>query len=438
MAISNYDSGFPNGVTLRGLPLIDMQNSAGQVFWVDSKYYMSGDANKGTFSHPLKTLNAALAKCRPGQGDKIFIAAGHSEEIDGTNNVSVNVSGVQIIGLGNKDNRPQFTFTTAGTASFDIDAPNVYIGNVRFTSNVPFFLPTPQDSMVSIWAQNSYFENVVFEGTSEDNGCFNFISIPKDGADSVADNTTISFCEFYSNTFTEKMHSAVYIGAKNRFLKIHSSTINGKFVWACVYNKFSYALAYFEDFQISGENVFINNLSGTSTRVLIFDNDKNGYISRESRFMSLDSDAPTSTVVGRSARNINGDTQVFMIDVSNANITTAGFPITTEVNGSFAIEMVSMETAWIAVETATAINIEKDGGVSVAGNPVLLSVPIAKLGAFQTMDLDDPAVLEANKGQVVTGDKFIIKAIGANATGGDIRVTVTLKAISDSSSVGEV
>lgn len=75
-----------------------------------------------------KTLNAALAACQSGWGDTVLVLPGHAENISVADQMSNLKAGTRIIGLGNGNLRPTFTWTTA-TATFLLDVANVRIEN---------------------------------------------------------------------------------------------------------------------------------------------------------------------------------------------------------------------------------------------------------------------------------------------------------------------
>lgn len=74
------------------------------------------------------TLNAALAQCRPGMGDYVFVLPGHVESVSSANFLSSLVAGTKIIGLGDGNLRPTFTWTTA-TSTVLMNVANVAIHN---------------------------------------------------------------------------------------------------------------------------------------------------------------------------------------------------------------------------------------------------------------------------------------------------------------------
>lgn len=77
------------------------------------------------------TLAQALAHCRSGKGDVIFVLPGYSENISAADYASALVAGTRIIGLGNvnESTAPKLTWTaTAGT--FLLDQANCVIQNM--------------------------------------------------------------------------------------------------------------------------------------------------------------------------------------------------------------------------------------------------------------------------------------------------------------------
>lgn len=74
------------------------------------------------------TLNGALAQCRSGQPDVVFVLPGHTENISAADQMSNLLAGTRIIGLGHGTNRPTFTWSAA-TATFLFDVANVSLQN---------------------------------------------------------------------------------------------------------------------------------------------------------------------------------------------------------------------------------------------------------------------------------------------------------------------
>lgn len=78
------------------------------------------------------TVKLALAACLANRGDVILVMPGHTENITNATDLVMNVAGVTVIGLGQGNLRPVFTFTTAITANIPMSAANTSINNVIF------------------------------------------------------------------------------------------------------------------------------------------------------------------------------------------------------------------------------------------------------------------------------------------------------------------
>ena len=138
MPISNFPQGFADGLSVRGMPLLQMQ--PGQVFFVGNGSALNpnqkagSDNNRGTFLDPLATLAYALSLAVQGRGDIIFIMLGHRETIADATTLYMNCNGAAIIGLGAGLQRPTFTFTAAA-ANIPIRSANMSIQNCLFLAN---------------------------------------------------------------------------------------------------------------------------------------------------------------------------------------------------------------------------------------------------------------------------------------------------------------
>lgn len=139
MPVSSYPNGFADGITIRGVPLV--QSYPGKVFWVyNGTALQSGqrggsNGNRGTFDSPFATIAGALLACVASRGDIIFVKAGHAESIASATALILNVAGVAVVGLGNGSLRPTLTFTTATTANIPVTAANVTVSNILHVAN---------------------------------------------------------------------------------------------------------------------------------------------------------------------------------------------------------------------------------------------------------------------------------------------------------------
>lgn len=139
MSMSNYPTGFAQGIAIRGVPLI--QTHPGRVFWVYNGTAQianqkgGSDSNNGTFDAPFSTLDYAVGQCLANRGDIIFVKPGHAETIATATALALDVAGVAVIGLGQGSNRPTFNLT-ATTSTIAISAANVTFWNCLVTGGI--------------------------------------------------------------------------------------------------------------------------------------------------------------------------------------------------------------------------------------------------------------------------------------------------------------
>ena len=127
--VSNYPNGFPNGVNIQGLPVLNTYS--GSVFWVDSA--TGGNGNPGTHRRPFATLDYAIGKCTANNGDIIMIKPNHSETITGVGGITFDVAGITVIGLGNYNQRPSFLMDGATTVTAAVTGADTTIRNLVFS-----------------------------------------------------------------------------------------------------------------------------------------------------------------------------------------------------------------------------------------------------------------------------------------------------------------
>lgn len=138
MPMSNFPNGFSQGVTIRGVPII--QTNPGQVFWVGNAATMltgqrnGSNGNNGSFAAPFSTILYALSQCVANRGDVIYVKPGHAETITTAAELLFNVAGVAIVGLGYGSNRPTLTYGAAA-ANIPLVAANMSIQNFLFVAN---------------------------------------------------------------------------------------------------------------------------------------------------------------------------------------------------------------------------------------------------------------------------------------------------------------
>jgi hypothetical protein len=244
MPLSNYRHGFPNKVTIREFPIMELQNGNGNVFWVDSN--KGSDGNKGTFDRPFATLDYAIGRCTANQGDKIFLAANHAETIIAAGTITADIAGIQIIGLGTGDDRPTVTATTDAAATFLVSADDVYIANIKFACNI-----TSQVTMLDCNAARTIVEGCRFEEGTQTG--LTFIDV-NGGAANACDGVEIRHSEFYAPT-AGNMNAAIELGEVADNVKIVNNWIYGDFDDAGIHNPTGKTLTH-----LSIENNIVANL----------------------------------------------------------------------------------------------------------------------------------------------------------------------------------
>ena len=138
---SNFPNGFAQGVTIRGLPLLQMH--PGEVFYVNNSSVLAKGAvngsngNDGSYRRPFSTLTYALTKCTADRGDIIALMPGHTETVAtaAAAGLTLNVAGVAVVGLGAGTKKPKITQTLADT-TIVISADDMSFVNLAFEAGI--------------------------------------------------------------------------------------------------------------------------------------------------------------------------------------------------------------------------------------------------------------------------------------------------------------
>lgn len=146
-----------------------------------NKYFGKQYEDGSEFVQP--TLSAALSACVDDRNDVIFIAPGYALTVT-SSNVDINKNGVTILGLGNGEARPTFTFSTAA-ATMAVSADNVTVKNLYHFANK---LDVASAYTLST-AKNFRLEGNLFEDST---AILNFLSIVTTNAtDNAADDLAV-------------------------------------------------------------------------------------------------------------------------------------------------------------------------------------------------------------------------------------------------------
>ncbi len=134
MTAENRTSLFYNRQSGGMIAIEDMGRSTGNRFFVDFGNTESGGDTDGGGKNPavpFLTLDWAIGKCTPNNGDIIYVMPGHAETITTAGAITCDVAGISIIGLGEGSNRPIITFgASSNAASILVTAANVTIKNI--------------------------------------------------------------------------------------------------------------------------------------------------------------------------------------------------------------------------------------------------------------------------------------------------------------------
>ena len=139
--MSNYPNGFANGVTIRGVPLV--QAHPGKVFYVNNSSVLASTDDgvagadspaSGTYQRPFSTIDYAIGQCVASRGDIIFVMPGYTQTITLATEIVMDVAGIAIVGLGVGSLRPTITFGAAA-ANIPVTAANMSITNVLCVNN---------------------------------------------------------------------------------------------------------------------------------------------------------------------------------------------------------------------------------------------------------------------------------------------------------------
>lgn len=194
--INNYPSGFDSGVLMRDL--MNPETTTGQNFYVGNHTSLltgeksAADTTRiGSFLRPFATLDHAINQCKASNGDRIYLRPGHTETVTAATTIVMDTNGVQVIALGNGEERAVVTFTTAAAAAIPCSGANYVFANIIFKCNV-----TSQTHMMDLTGAAGTFIGCSFREGTQTGLAF----ITADGTDADIDRTRFINCDFYAPT----------------------------------------------------------------------------------------------------------------------------------------------------------------------------------------------------------------------------------------------
>ncbi len=194
---------FPNGVSSFGMPQLGAGGhfTTGNVYFVDSGATGASDGNLGDSpGRPLATLNGAVTRATASNGDLIFLMPGHAENVSSATTQLISKAGLTIIGIGHGSLRPTFTYTVA-TGSFEMDAADCVIENIRFLTSV-----TAVVAGINVDAAGCTIRNCAFDWDVSGDDFLIMVDVQ-----GVAD-CVIEYCDFVAES----------IAGSNKALRLHA------------------------------------------------------------------------------------------------------------------------------------------------------------------------------------------------------------------------
>jgi nitrous oxidase accessory protein NosD len=117
--------------------LEDLAMGTGARFFVHSGTGTDAAGYGNSPDSPVATLDYAIGFCTANKGDIIFVMPGHAETKAAAGDLwTLDVAGVQVIGLGNGSLRPTFTLGTHTAATTTVSAPDCRIKNIKIISDL--------------------------------------------------------------------------------------------------------------------------------------------------------------------------------------------------------------------------------------------------------------------------------------------------------------
>lgn len=113
------------------------------------------------------SIAGALTQCTADVSDTIYVLPGHTENVSAAAGITLNVVGVNLIGLGKGSDRPTITFDTGTTSTLTITAANVSVENFIFTQAFDAIVSPIVISAANVTLKNNYFmvANATYQAT---------------------------------------------------------------------------------------------------------------------------------------------------------------------------------------------------------------------------------------------------------------------------------
>lgn len=109
--------------------------TTGKTYFVSSVTGSNGNSGRKP-SEPVATFDYAIGLCTAAKNDVIILMPGHAENVASAAAIAMDVSGIQVVGIGSGALRPTFTMITINSATITVAASNMSISNCIFTSTI--------------------------------------------------------------------------------------------------------------------------------------------------------------------------------------------------------------------------------------------------------------------------------------------------------------
>ena len=170
---------------------------------------------------PVATLDYAIGLCTASKGDIVYLMPGHAEALIAASTLTMDVIGVQVIGLGTGRLKPQISITTHVAATWNVTAANCLIKNVDIISN---FLNIAAAMTVGANADGLVLDGVNFYDTSVILGSLIGVSIA-----AACSDVTMKNCKYYGIALTAPATNAVLCAGAATRLCIEDCYFKGDF-----------------------------------------------------------------------------------------------------------------------------------------------------------------------------------------------------------------
>ena len=196
-----------------------------QTFYVDDRTGAS-DSNNGTsWETCFATIGAAIDACIADNGDVIMVGANFAQEITGvgtSTEFDVDCNGISIIGCGNGNDRPTFTFTTdANNAQCYVTGVDCKLENLRFVGSKAALVELLNINADGLQVINCHFTD---DGADE---ALSHITI--DTTDTTGGSRTLIKNCLFESTAGGATNTAIYINKDLDNIVIEDNVFRGEY-----------------------------------------------------------------------------------------------------------------------------------------------------------------------------------------------------------------